>query len=186
MPILPKEPNVYPDCLFQSGVPADREDRRWWVLHTKPRQEKSLARQLHAGHVPFYLPLIPHTTYSRGRKLTSHLPLFAGYTFLYADQDERVTALGTNRITQTLEVKDQSRFWADVKQIEQLITSGAPITPHDKLGPGDAVIIRSGPLAGLEGTILRTATGNRFVVRIDFIQKGASVLIDDYHLDIPI
>jgi ribosomal protein L24 len=48
--------------------------------------------------------------------------------------------------------------------------------------PGDVVEISSGPLAGLTGTIVRTATARRFVVTVDFIQQGASVLLDDHTL----
>ena len=39
--------------------------------------------------------------------------------------------------------------------------------------------ITTGPLAGLCGTVVRTASGRRFVVRVDFIQQGASVLLED-------
>ena len=45
-----------------------------------------------------------------------------------------------------------------------------------------AVEIKSAPLAGLRGTILRTASGQRFVIQVNFIQRGASVLIDDFNL----
>jgi transcription antitermination factor NusG len=44
------------------------------------------------------------------------------------------------------------------------------------------VEITSGPLAGLRGRILRSASGQRFVVQIDFIQRGASVELDDFTL----
>jgi len=44
------------------------------------------------------------------------------------------------------------------------------------------VEIQSGPLAGLRGKVLRSASGWRFVVTIDFIQQGASVLLDDFNL----
>ena len=37
----------------------------------------------------------------------------------------------------------------------------------------DEAVRRSGPLAGLKGKILRTASGRRFVVEVDFIQQGA-------------
>ena len=34
--------------------------------------------------------------------------------------------------------------------------------------------------AGLKGKIIRVATGRRFVVQVDFIQQGASVVLDDF------
>ena len=67
-------------------------------------------------------------------------------------------------------------------KIHRLIASGAAVTPEKRLVPGDLVEIRSGPLAGLRGTILKSASGSRFVVQVDFIQRGASVLLDDFTL----
>jgi len=45
--ILAAEPDLYPDVLFAGPPPAD--GRVWWLAHTKPRQEKALARQLWAA-----------------------------------------------------------------------------------------------------------------------------------------
>jgi transcription antitermination factor NusG len=134
------------------------------------------------GEVPFYLPLIRRRLLMRGRKMTSHVPLFPGYFFLLGTREERLQALATKRVVNTLIVADQQALWHDLRQVRSLIATGAPITPEDRLAPGVLVEIRSGPLAGLRGTILRTASGRRFVVQVDFIQRGASVLLDDVHL----
>ncbi len=183
MPLLDEEPPLFPSGLFEAQVdPAVLQEKVWWVLHTKPRQEKSLARDLLSRQVPFYLPQIQKRWRLRGRLMTSHVPLFPGYLFLMADAKDRITALTTNRIVNSIKVSDQDQLWGDLRQIHKLIATGAPVTPEDKLGPGDLVEIRSGSLAGLRGTILATATGKRFVVKVDFIQRGASVLIDDVAL----
>jgi transcription antitermination factor NusG len=134
------------------------------------------------AQVPFYLPLIPRRLLVRGRVMTSHIPLFPGYFFLLGNREERIKALATRRVVNNLEVKDQVGLWRDLRQVWTLISTGAPVTPEDRLAPGMMVEIRNGPLAGLRGTILRTASGRRFVVQVDFIQRGASVLLDDYRL----
>ena len=67
MPILAAEAQLHPADLFAAPPQARSADRAWWVLHTRPRQEKSLARQLVASQVPFYLPLIPHRLQVRSR-----------------------------------------------------------------------------------------------------------------------
>ena len=183
MPVLPAEPELFPEGLFTDPALAGQAERVWWVLHSKPRQEKSIARYLHERQVPFYLPQIQKRWRLRNRPMTSFMPLFAGYVFLLGNRDERVTALTTNRIVRTIDVTDQARLWDDLRQVQRLIASGAPITPEDQLVPGATVEIKSGPLTGLKGKILRTATGRRFVVQVDFIQRGASVLLDDYTLE---
>jgi len=182
MPLLTAEPNVFPADLFDLYVDSSAPESRWWVLHTRPRQEKALARQLLEHHVMFYLPIIARRLRLRGRNLTAHVPLFPGYAFLLANHEQRLTALTTNRVVQTLPVVDQDLLWRDLRQIHRLIASGAPVTPEDRLAPGAAVEITSGPLTGLKGKILRTASGRRFVVEVDFIQRGASILLDDHCL----
>jgi len=182
MPVLPPEPDLFPEQLFESPGEFQHGERIWWVLHTKPRQEKSLARELYASHAPFYLPLIARRGRIRGRVVTSHIPLFGGYLFLLGHDGDRSAALRTNRIVNTLRVKDQEELWQDLAQVHRLIALGAPVTPEDRLAPGMEVEMRSGPLEGMRGKILRTASGRRFVVQVNFIQRGASVEVDDFVL----
>jgi len=182
MPPLPLERTVFPEDLFAERTNGERAGRAWWVLHTKPRQEKSLARDLLDAGVSFYLPLVSRRAIVRGRVLDSHIPLFTSYLFLLGDQDDRLRALTTKRVVQSLEVADQDALWHDLSQVNRLITTGAPITLEDRLEPGDPVRITGGALAGLEGKFVRRASGNRFVVQVDFIQKGASVVLEDFQL----
>jgi transcriptional antiterminator RfaH len=181
MPILPAEPDVYPPGLFEGT--ATMGERAWWVLHTKPRQEKALARQMYQAGVPFYLPLLQRKNLIRGRLMQSCVPLFTSYLFLLADGAERILALATRRVVKSLQVRQQQQLWEDLTQVNRLIHSGMPVTPEQQLFPGASVVIRSGLLAGLKGKILRSANRRRFVVLVDFIQQGASVVIEDYMLD---
>lgn len=180
MPILAAEPDRHPAHLFDAdplGGPA--LGRSWYVLHTRPRQEKSLARHLHAANVPYFLPTVPRRARIRSRVKTAHAPLFPGYLFLHADRDERLTALASNRVAHALAVHEQARLWDDLRQIDQLLGAGLPVATESQLAPGTPVEITTGPLAGLCGTVIRSGSGRRFVVRVDFIHQGASVLLED-------
>jgi transcriptional antiterminator RfaH len=178
MPILPLETSVFPDDLLALPDPAPGVAAEWRVLHTRPRQEKSLARELVQKEIPFYLPLIAHQRRFGVRVMTAQLPLFDGYLFLYSDRDAYHEALATRRVVRGLAVADQQRLWADLRQVFALISSGLQVTPEPCLLPGQLVEIASGPLAGFRGRIVRSASGRRFVVEVDFIRRGASVLCD--------
>lgn len=182
MPVLPLETSLYPEDLFAESQSPQATDRVWWVLHTKPRQEKSIVRQLHKGAIPFYLPLVARRSMIRGRVLCSHVPLFPGYVFLLGTRDERTASLTTGRVASVLEVAGQLELWRDLTQVKLLIDTGAPIRPEGRLVAGTPVEITSGPLAGLKGTILSEASRRRFFVQVDFLQQGASVLLDDFYL----
>jgi hypothetical protein len=178
MPILAPEPALFPDNLFDAS-PADVAERRWSVIHTRPRQEKSLARHLYERNIAFYLPL--HASRVRVRKqiVYSYNPLFASYLFLFANPDDRMVALGTRRIAAALEVSDQAKLWNDLRQVHRLTGLGLAVTAEDRLAPGTPVQIREGPLMGLRGLIVKSLSGNRFIVTVDFIQRGASVVLSD-------
>ena len=178
MPILRAETNLYPENLLD-GLSAEPSQRRWWALHTKSRQEKAVARQLLGLKIPFYLPLVKKRSICRGRRISSLVPVFNGYMFLFGTEEERGTSLTTNRITRTLLAPDEMRLRSDLKRIHRLVASGAPLTVETRLDAGDWVRVKHGPFVDLEGTVLRRHGKTRLVVSIDFLKQGASVEIDD-------
>jgi transcription antitermination factor NusG len=176
MPLLPLEICLYPDDLFTR--PLESADQVWWVLHTRPRTEKALARQLLAHEIPFYLPLHERRWQSRGRSLSSHLPLFPGYVFLHGDPQARRQALETNLVAGVLPVSEQAALLTDLIRVQRLIEAGTPLTPEERLEPGTPVEIVSGPLMGLHGTILRRGKRLKFLVAVHFLQQGVSVEVE--------
>ena len=103
MPILAEEPSLFPQNLLDEVSPEEN-GRSWRAVYARSRQEKALARQLLAHEIPFYLPLVAKGQCVRGRRVSSYLPLFSGYLFLYATDEERIGAMTTNRILQVLPV----------------------------------------------------------------------------------
>ena len=180
MPILEEETSIFPETLLSEAPGAGR---RWFALYTKARQEKSLARELLKYSVPFYLPLVKKTSVARGRKRTSLVPLFGGYLFLFASEEERVRTLTTNRVSRVLSVENSEQLVFDLAQLRQLIAAGAPLTVESRLSPGRRVRVRHGAFAGLEGTVLKRRAETRLLVSVNFLQKGASVEIDDFFLE---
>lgn len=182
MPVLNQEPTLFPENLLDEPS-WEQTDRRWMVLYTRARQEKALSRELLRREVPFYLPLIKKTLQYQRRRLSSHTPLFSGYVFLCASEAERVWALATNRVSRVLVVDDPEGLVRDLSQLRQLIASNAPLTVESRLSPGDRVRVRKGPFAGIEGTVLHRRGETRLLVSVNFLQRGASVEIEDFLLE---
>jgi transcriptional antiterminator RfaH len=181
MPILAAETAVSPTTLLDLDVPPPAGC--WWVMHTRPRQEKALARQLTGQGISFYLPLISKRTRIRNKVLAAQLPLFPGYLFLHAEHEQLLKAYASRRVVRHMHVANQQQLWQDLRQVHRLIASGLPVAPELALVPGKKVVITSGPLVGLRGVIARSVSGHRFIVQVDFIQRGASVLMDDHMLE---
>lgn len=186
MPILAQEPNLYPDSLLETPTPADGVKPLadpWWAAYTKPRQEKAVARELWDRKIAFYLPLVRRTAVYNRHHITAFTPLFPGYVFVCGWEDARAFTLGTGRILRILPVDEPEQLRRDLRQIEHLIASGAPLTVESRLLPGSRVRVKRGPLAGLEGTVMVRRGQTRLLVHVNFLQQGASVEIDDYLLE---
>ena len=181
MPILPREPDVYPFDLLDGPAPASSLSAQWWGLYTLSRREKELMRRLHHEQIPFYAPLIQRRRRSpSGRVRRSYVPLFSSYVFLFGDEEQRVSALQTNCVSNVLPIHDAVRLVNDLRQIRKLIESEAPLSPEARLETGERVRIRSGPLTGIEGVVIQRRGQSRLLVAVEFLQQGASVLLEDY------
>jgi transcriptional antiterminator RfaH len=182
MPLLVAEPRAFPDTLFTDPEALAGRSGRWWVLYTRARMEKALARKLRAQEIPFYLPLYEHALTSGGRKRSSYLPLFSGYVFLFGDESDRVTALETNLLCTTIPVTNQERLYQDLCRVERVLGGTAPVTPETELPPGTPVAITSGAFQGLSGKVIRRGAQTRLVVEVEFLRRGVSIEVEEWTL----
>ncbi len=183
MTILAPETCLFPEELLSGDFASNNCERRWWAVHSKSRQEKSIARQLLGMNVPFYLPLVQKTNLVRGRKVRSLLPLFASYMFVFGNEVERIKALSTKRIVRMLSVPDAEQMTRDLTKIHSLIDNGTPLTVEASLQPGQRVRVKTGSLQGLEGVIMSRRGEDRLLVAVQFLQQGVSILIQDFQVE---
>ena len=110
--------------------------------------------------------------------MTSQLPVFPGYLFVRVAEADRPAALAAAAVARLIPVADQARLWADLGQVRRVLDLGLPVTLVDRLPPGTRVAVRTGPLAGATGVVVREATRRTFVIRVDLIGRGVAVVVD--------
>jgi len=169
---------VWPESLFD-----DPQDGQWWVLHVKPRAEKALARKCFKRQARFFLPQSRRPRRDPGRVKDAYHPLFPGYLFLFGAESDRVTALETNLVVNVLKVPDQKELFEDLKRINRVIENGLTVLPMERLTPGSPVSIMDGPLAGLQGTVIRHKNKSTLILKVAFLQQAASVEIDNWMVE---
>ncbi|MCA9263770.1 MAG: UpxY family transcription antiterminator, partial [Planctomycetales bacterium] len=181
MPILPRELDLYPGDLLETADSADSTSGQWWVYYTLSRREKDLMRRLHTLSVPFFCPLVPQKSRSSsGRVRTSYVPLFPGYVFSKATDEQRQLALTTNCISRTLQVAESDELINDLRQIRQLIEANSPLTAEARIQAGTLVRVKNGPLAGVDRVVIKRHSVHHLLVSIRFLQQGASVALEDF------
>ena len=190
MPILPKQRDVFPDGLLDAGEAdplgkaAAAPDSRWVAFYTLARREKDLMRKLEAASVPFFAPLIRRRLHTAGGRVRhSFVPLFPGYVFAPVDDDQRRSALATNTVARWLSIADERMLVGDLRAIKRLIDSEQPLTPEARIEPGQAVRVKSGPLRGVEGMVVKRRGEQRLVVAVRFLNQGASIELEDVDLE---
>lgn len=177
MPILPKEDYLYPLDLFESDN-LIVEGEKWFVLHTFPRTEKAVARELQRHKVTHFLPVYKRRERTRTRWITSWLPLFSGYVFLRANEEGRVVAFQTNKIANCIEVREPERLVEDLKQVWGLIETEAPLSPEDRIEVGQMAEVITGPLKGRRGLVVEEAGKTRLIIVVEMLNRGVSTEVD--------
>ena len=154
------------------------EPRIWFVLHTKSRQEKALARELGAMGLDCYLPLTRHARLHGGRKAVVDEPLFPGYVFLKATTDEAYDADRTKRVANIIRVPDQHHLEWELNNIRLALECSATLDPYPHLSQGRRVEVRSGPFRGLQGVIEGRGREARLILQVDVLGRAVSMEID--------
>lgn len=190
MPILPKQRDVFPDGLLDAGEAdpvgkaAAAPDAHWVAFYTLARREKDLMRKLEAASVPFYAPLIRRRLHTAGGRVRhSFVPLFPGYVFAPVDDEQRRNALATNTVARWLSIPDERMLVGDLRAIKRLIDAERPLTPEARIEPGQLVRVKSGPLRGVEGMVVKRRGEQRLVVAVRFLNQGASIELEDVDLE---
>jgi transcriptional antiterminator RfaH len=155
----------------------------WWLAHTRPRQEKAVAAALLGREVAFYLPLVTRKSLLRGRTRLAQIPLFPGYVFVFGYEEDRLSALKTNRLLTAQQVPDGEQLRLQLLRFAELIALGAPLVREARLVSGEHVRVKAGPFRDAEGVILRRNGKTELLIAIDFLQQGAALEIEDCMLE---
>ena len=150
----------------------------WWVAHTKSRNEKALAHDLISMEINYFLPMTWKVKRKSRRTVKSLLPLFGGYVFFCGDEHQRIELLRTDRVANMIEVKNQQQLVDELVQIEHVLRSGEPLTPHKYLKKGQKCRVIAGPLMGVQGIIISLRGQTRLVLQVDMLGQAASVEVE--------
>ncbi len=183
MPILAKEPDMFPENLLDA--PAAGIDELWFAMYTLARHEKEFMRKLRPLNIAHYGPMVQQRKRSpQGRIRTSYIPLFTGYVFIRGDEVARHDAVSTGCISRCLPVTESEQLLLDLQRIRFVIERGNDVQPEPKPLIGRAAIVKTGAMTGLRGTISKVHSQHRLTVIVNFMQQGASVLVDEADVEL--
>ena len=162
--------------LSSSRVSAEDSTSHWYAAYTQSRHEKVVEKHLRMREVETYLPLHREIRRWNGRRAEIDIPLFTSYVFVRLRLSERLKALEHPSVISFVSFGGCLATVPD-SDIEVLRNTLAQrkVEPYPYLTAGKRVRIACGPLAGLEGTILRKKGSLRMIVSVDFLQRSIAV-----------
>ena len=152
----------------------------WYAVYTRHQHEKTVAQILTVKGFETFLPLYQAPRRWQDRVKLLSLPLFPCYVFLKASLDRRldvVTVPGIYAFVLSAG-RPASVSVAEIDAIRRGLESGAYVEPHPFLKTGEWVRVKSGPLEGIQGILVRKKSLYRLVLSVEMLGKAAAVEVD--------
>ena len=153
----------------------------WYLVHTKPRQEKCALQNLELQGYQCYLPTLPSEKLRQGLIVTDE-PLFPRYLFIRLGQGD--SAKSWVPIRSTRGVSRLVSFGGEPAKvndglIELLRAQEASVQgdPKRLFSPGERVCLSEGPFAGIEGIFQMVHGEQRVMVLIELLSKPVTVRV---------
>ncbi len=165
-------------------LPAEYSEARWYAVYTSPRHEKRVERQMYYRGIECFLPVYNSVRRWKDRRKELQLPLFPGYVFVHLALKERLHIVQLPGVIEFVSCGARPAALPE-SEIEAL-RSGlhyACAQPHSYLRAGRRVRVHSGPIAGLEGILLRKKDKLRVVISIELIHRSIVVEVDEDALE---
>jgi transcription antitermination factor NusG len=149
----------------------------WYAAYTRANHERRVADQLAERGVEHFLPQYESVRKWKDRKVRLQMPLFPGYVFVHLALQNRLSVLQVPGVARLVGFAGRPSPVPEEEfaKIRGFLKQGLRAEPHPYLKLGRRVRVRSGPLEGMEGIVLRRKNGCRLVISLELIQRSIAV-----------
>ena len=155
----------------------------WYLVHTKPRQEKCALTNLEQQGYECYLPTVLSERLKQGALAVSAEPLFPRYLFIRLGHGDAAKSWAPIRSTRG--VSKLVKFGLEPAKVDDGLIellksreSAASDQPERLFGAGDKVRLTTGPFAGIEGIYQMAEGERRVVVLIELMSKRVTMAVN--------
>ncbi len=169
---------LYPQA-GATGEPGVAE--AWFALHVRSRHEKLVDRFLREKGFECFLPSYRSRRRWCDRVKEVELPLFATYLFCRFNPSRMLPILTTQGVIRVVGAGNKPLPVADaeIAAIRAIVESRLNVEPWPYARVGQRVLLRYGPLRGLEGELLALKGERRLIVSVTLLQRCCAVEIDE-------
>lgn len=169
----------------KAQLPPEYVEPRWYAAYTTANHEKRVTAQLQERSMEHFLPVYESVRRWKDRKVKLQLPLFPGYVFVRMTLRDRLRVVQLPGVVRLVgfDGKPSALPDEDVEALQASLHNGARAEPHPYLTTGRRVRVKSGPLMGLEGVLVKRKKRARFVVSLQLIQRAMALEVEEAELE---
>ena len=154
----------------------------WYLVYTKPMQEKRALDNLQRQGYPCYLPTLPTESLRQGLLKVTDKPLFPRYLFIRLGQGN--AAMSWMPIRSTKGVSRLVSFGIEPARVDdgliellRMHEAAVQTEPERLFMHGESVSLTEAPFAGIEGIYQMTDGERRVMVLIEILSKSVAVRV---------
>lgn len=151
----------------------------WYALYVRPNAEQSVARLLREKGYEAFTPTYRVKTRWTDRIVEANKPCFPSYVFSRFDAEIKAPIVSTPGIIRVVGFGARAVVLpdAEIESVKRL-SEAMLAEPHPFLRVGQRVDVRSGPLAGAQGFLVKFKRACRLVVSLSLLERSVSAEID--------
>jgi transcription antitermination factor NusG len=171
--------------VIPTRPPAAQAEEKWYAVYTWAHHEKRVAEQLEQRQLRNFLPLYRATHRWKDRRKEVELALFPSYVFVQLSLQYRLRVLEIPSVVHLVSFQGKPAPLPEdeIEKLRQGVNGRVRMGPHPYLQAGQRVRVRSGPVAGLEGILVRRKEGARLIVSIEILMRAVALEIDEADVD---
>jgi transcription antitermination factor NusG len=160
-------------------------DSAWYAAYTRHQHEKTVFEHFSRTGFDAFLPTYQVARQWKDRIKRLSLPLFPCYVFLRGGLDRKLEVLSTPGVHSLVSFAGRPAPIPEiqVEAIRRVMENHLPVEPHPFLRCGDWVRVTSGPLAEIEGILVRRKSSLRLVLSAELLGKSVAVEVDAFNVE---
>jgi transcription antitermination factor NusG len=165
-----------------------RADGAWFAIQVRPKYETFVSNCLRNKGYEEFLPLAHSSEWliRSSVRPTAPKPLYPGYLFCRVDINLTGKIISTPGVIRILSfgrspVPVDPQEMANMRRISD---SGLGVYSWPYARTGDRVIVKDGPLRGMEGVLFGQRQAGRLIVSVTLLQRSAAVEMNSTWLEV--
>jgi transcription antitermination factor NusG len=155
-------------------------EQAWYALRLKSNREFAVRAALEGVSIETFLPTWSEEVRWSDRMKRTERVLFPGYIFVrLGDGPDFYRAVATRGVVQLLpnSYNPAPISAREIEDVQRVVKSRLTAAPCE-YAAGEAVLIDSGPLAGIRGVVVRTRGSMAVVVSVEMLRRSIRVELD--------